>query len=205
MDIKKQSQVLKKRAQELGYNIKLTHAQELVAIATGHKTRHSALLEKTTVPAIKNPLTVKPETINHNCQICESRPRTKVHYLPGPDLWYLCDECTKPSSRFSLENGATDVTDKYPLNTICIRDMNFNGAHQGRLNQSFQFQLICSDGSLGDIYQFVPGLNTGYSKLSLLNLTKNKLETNGWWYWSIVVLNQELNKNIGETNALFKI
>jgi hypothetical protein len=45
MDFKKQSHLLKSRAKELGYEIKLTHAQELVATILGHKSRHSALLE----------------------------------------------------------------------------------------------------------------------------------------------------------------
>lgn len=44
MDIKKQSHLLKSRAKELGYEIKLTHAQELVSTILGHKSRHSALL-----------------------------------------------------------------------------------------------------------------------------------------------------------------
>jgi hypothetical protein len=189
MDFKKTALTLKTRAKELGYDLKLTHAQELLAVVSGHKTRHSALLADKT-GLIDPPLKVKPETINHNCQICQSRPRTKVHllYHDGPDLWYLCDECTKPSSAFSLENGAKDLTDRYPLDVICLRDMNFNGAYKASLNQSFQFQLICSDGSIGDTYQFVPGLQTGYSKLSLLNVTKNKLETSGWWYWPIIPL-----------------
>lgn len=66
--------------------------------------------------------------------------------------------------------------------------MNFNGPYKAFLNQSFQFKLICSDGSIGDTYQFVPGLNTGYAKLSLLNVTQNKLEVNGWWYWPIILI-----------------
>lgn len=45
MDIKKKSQTLKKRAKELGYEIKLTHAQEMVSAIYGHDNRHSALLE----------------------------------------------------------------------------------------------------------------------------------------------------------------
>lgn len=45
MDIKSQSQLLKKRAKELGYDIKLTHAQEMIASIYGHQSRHSALLQ----------------------------------------------------------------------------------------------------------------------------------------------------------------
>lgn len=45
MDYKVQAQNLKKRAKELGYEVKLTHAQELVAYLNGHKTRHSALIQ----------------------------------------------------------------------------------------------------------------------------------------------------------------
>ena len=47
MDIKLKAHILKKRAKELGYDLKLTHAQELVSALYGHKSRHSALLEET--------------------------------------------------------------------------------------------------------------------------------------------------------------
>lgn len=42
--IKKSAIVLKKRAKELGYEIKLTHCQEILAKVNGHATRHSFLL-----------------------------------------------------------------------------------------------------------------------------------------------------------------
>lgn len=45
MDIKSKAQILKKRSKELGYDIKLTHAQEIVSALYGHQSRHSALLE----------------------------------------------------------------------------------------------------------------------------------------------------------------
>lgn len=44
MDIKSKAHILKKRANELGYDIKLTHAQEMVSSLFGHESRHSALL-----------------------------------------------------------------------------------------------------------------------------------------------------------------
>ena len=55
MDIKSKSHILKKRANELGYDIKLTHAQEMVSALFGHESRHSALLsdkhQKTEAPS----------------------------------------------------------------------------------------------------------------------------------------------------------
>ena len=48
MDYKKKSKQLKKEAEKLGYEIKLTHAQEILARLMGHKSRHSVL------EAIKN-------------------------------------------------------------------------------------------------------------------------------------------------------
>lgn len=45
LNIKKKSQLLKQRAKELGYDIKLTHAQEMMASVFGHESRHSALLQ----------------------------------------------------------------------------------------------------------------------------------------------------------------
>lgn len=44
MDIKPKAHILKTRAKELGYEIKLTHAQEMVASIFGHQSRHSALI-----------------------------------------------------------------------------------------------------------------------------------------------------------------
>lgn len=69
MDFKKAALNLKSRAKELGYEIKLTHAQELTAIANGHKTRHSAI--KSNIPV--NNEEIKPNTF---CQCCERNPRT---------------------------------------------------------------------------------------------------------------------------------
>lgn len=43
-DIKKSAIIFKQRAKELGYDIKLTHCQEILAKINGHKTRHSHLL-----------------------------------------------------------------------------------------------------------------------------------------------------------------
>lgn len=45
MDIKSKAHILKKRSKELGYDIKLTHAQEIISSLYGHQSRHSALLE----------------------------------------------------------------------------------------------------------------------------------------------------------------
>jgi len=201
MDFKKTALNLKHRAQELGYDLKLTHAQELLAATQGFANRHAALvLEKKSDPITPEmePFAIDPRTINILCQICEHRSRTKVmvtHSVPGSDVHYLCDECTGPSSRFSVKNGASDVTKHYNLKSICLRDVNSQGRGQGRIKRSFFFKLICSDGSIGDTYQFVPGLSTGFAKLSLLNVTENRLESNGWWYWSIIPLNLMSNKS----------
>ena len=52
MDIKSKAHILKKRSKELGYDIKLTHAQEIVSALYGHQSRHSALLEDKKLPQL---------------------------------------------------------------------------------------------------------------------------------------------------------
>lgn len=198
MDFKNQSQNLKNRAKELGYDIKLTHAQELTASILGHKSRHSALLEskhekmsnKLIVDKLE-PLLGKPNPgmiINSNCQCCQKRPRVRAHYWSGnPQIWLLCEECVKPSSKFSLENGCEDVTNSYDLNATYLRDILFENGDSSPVKKAFMFRLICLDGTLGDRYMFVPGLWSGHSEVKVWNMDKNK-EANGWWDWSIIVL-----------------
>lgn len=138
---------------------------------------------------------------NTFCQSCQSRLRSKVIYTynegpdGGPDIWLLCDECTTSSSKFSPNHKDNrDLTNRYDLNAIYLRDMNFNKPYNSRTKESFFFKLICSDGSLGDIYQFIPDLSTGYTKLTVLNVTKQKLEPNAWWNWPIIPLEWPFDK-----------
>jgi hypothetical protein len=111
---------------------------------------------------------------NTLCQSCESRPRSKVIYTynegpdGGPDVWLLCDECTRSSSKFSPNHKDNrDLTNQYRLGDIYLRDMNFDKAYSRRTDKSFFFKLICSDGSIGDTYQYIPGLQRGYTKLTV--------------------------------------
>lgn len=186
MDIKKQSHVLKKRAKELGYEIKLTHAQEIVARLGGHETRHSALKENKSTPEGSLP---KGMIINTQCQICNRRPRAVAHYIHSgnPQIWLLCKECINPASRFSIEHGAKDVSDRYDLKATYLRDVMFENGDHSPTKKAFMFRLICLDGSLGDRYMFMPGLWSGHSECKVWNMDQNK-EANGWWDWSIIVL-----------------
>jgi hypothetical protein len=187
MDLKKKSHALKARAKELGYEIKLTHAQEMCASLDGHKSRHSAL--KSIVES--NPSNNKNESFglkeNHLCQSCRRRERKVARYFwsGNAQIWLLCEECVKPSSKFSLENGAKDVTDRYDLKAIYLRDIFFE--NESYRNKAFYFRLICSDGSEGDRYMFVPGLWSGHSEVKVWNMDKNQMD-NGWWDWPIKIL-----------------
>ena len=55
--VKESAIIFKKRAKELGYEIKLTHCQELLARINGHKTRHSHLLANKTTQTKASPIT----------------------------------------------------------------------------------------------------------------------------------------------------
>lgn len=185
MDLKKKSHLLKSRAKELGYEIKLTHAQEMLAATEGHKTRHSALLSNKEPSPVLN---TQGMEVNTCCQICYRRPRTKAHYpySGNPQIWLLCDSCTSYPSKFSIEQGAKDVTTKYDLQATYLRDISFKNK-DSRVNKAFSFRLINIDGTLGDRYLFVPGLWSGHSEVKVWNLDKNQ-EANGWWDWSIILL-----------------
>lgn len=188
MDIKKQSQALKTRAKELGYDIKLTHAQEMVARVHGHETRHSAL--KKDKEEVKETIGLnKGMIVNTQCQICNRRPRAVAHYMwsGNPQIWLLCSECITHPSKFSLEHGCKDVSDRYDLKATYIRDVMFENGENSPKRKAFMFRLICLDGSLGDRYMFMPGLWTGHSECKVWNMDKNE-EANGWWDWSIIIL-----------------
>ena len=201
MDTKKQSQLLKNRAKELGYEIKLTHAQELVATVKGHKSRHSALIEdereklanKLIVDKLE-PLLGKSSpdmVVNTLCQCCGSRPRVRATYIysGNPQIWLLCDDCgAHDSSKFSPNHGAKDVSDSYDIHATYIRDVRFfNGDGNSTIRKAFMFRLILSNGELGDRYISVPGLWSGHSEVKVWNLDKNE-EANGWWDWPILIL-----------------
>ena len=121
--------------------------------------------------------------INTQCQLCQTRPRTKAIYTwtGEPDIWLLCDECTKPSSRFSptyKENK--DLTHRYPLDDTYLRDV----------ERGFAFLFKFADRKTHpdpDTYLFVPGLPSRYSTVDVYNLSEQKT-SNGWWDWPIEVM-----------------
>lgn len=187
MDIKKKSQTLKKRAKELGYEIKLTHAQEMISSIYGHDSRHSALLDdKNKVNELanqKNPelITLK---INKLCQVCKRKPRKYVRMLYNDSsLHFICEDCSH-GGKFS---EAKDLTDKYKLDRICLEDVDLKDHPT-----PFTFNLVCLDGTVGDKYLFVPNLEQGYTTVKVWNLSKNKSGI-AHWDWEILIDGQILS------------
>ena len=188
MDFKKQAQQLKIRAKELGYDLKLTHAQELLASANGHRSRHSALKVNCS-PQPVAPSDLNPGMrINHNCQLCEKRPRS-VRVMTKGDrvstVFLLCQDCASTG----WGKDATRIDNPhYDFNSTYLRDIFFN-SNPGETNhrKTFIFRLICSDESLGDRYLVVPGLWSGYSTQHVWNVDKQQ-EALGHDDWKIEVL-----------------
>lgn len=176
MDFKKSAINLKTRAKELGYEIKLTHAQELVATTQGHKSRHSAI--KSNIPV--NNEEIKPNTL---CQCCERNPRTTARLTKGENatIWLLCEDCCGSSSKFSTLNDAVDVTDNYNLQSTYLRDF---------LKQklAFTFEAFTKDDKSIGLFFYVP-LNGVFHNYGVKVWSLNqKQEVMAWHDWVIKVI-----------------
>jgi len=119
--------------------------------------------------------------INKLCQSCQQRPRTaaRLIYSGNGQHWLLCDSCVRPNSKFSLEEGAKEIIRK--LDETYLRDV--------ESGKAFTFRLVCSDGSLGNKYLYVPGLRRGHSEVEVWDLVKGEA-ANGWWDWPIIEIKE---------------
>lgn len=124
--------------------------------------------------------------INRNCQICERRPRTKVIYFwhGGGQIWLLCDECTKPGSKFCPGNGehdmsAEDITERarHQLTDTHLKDICNTVQQSGRYPYAFVFRF--KGGHRHEIYMKVPELQSDYHHERILCLTDRTIKQVG--------------------------